>query len=666
MKEITKIKESIQEYNVVSFDIFDTLILRNIEQPTDIFKIIENKYKVKNFFKNRILAESQSRIGQKNYEANLNRIYDFLQKMYKEDIKKVKEIEMQIEYDFICQNTVMKEIFDYCKKQNKKIFLISDMYLPKEFIQKLLKKCGYEKYNNLYISNEIMESKHIGGLYDYVMKQEKIKTEEWIHIGDNKHSDIAIPKEKGIKTYYYKNVYQRVERKSKTISVEEAIFRGIQNNYLLNHELDYWEEFGIKYISPLYYSFTNWLVNLTKKEDNIYFLSRDGYIVKKIYELFKEKLNLKLDLNYLYTSRLAYQVPINVFYEKDVALRTFTDHNVAFGHYLTINEVFEILELNPNNYKDIIATFGFSSDYGKRIEDFQIYNLKKLILAIYPDIKNKFKMKLELIKKYLIQEKLLDYKKINLVDVGWRGSIQKSIKDILDDKEIYGYYFGINQFVWSDIKNETFGFAIDGYCNNENSQFILDNLMMFELIFSAPEGTLFGFKENKSKIIPIIEKNNSTSECIEIFQNSAIELVKKYLNYYEYLKFSNINDAMQDYKDFINYKQYKDVYHFSKLDNDIGLTSTKKKYVETFEKSYVYEHYEKFLSKTSQSLWKNSFLIKGIANEEEYEDFKMKLYEMKAANEYKYINKYLIKKALKNPKKALNVIKIKLDNKKIN
>ena len=34
------LKQLIDKNNIISFDIFDTLILRNIFQPTDIFRIL--------------------------------------------------------------------------------------------------------------------------------------------------------------------------------------------------------------------------------------------------------------------------------------------------------------------------------------------------------------------------------------------------------------------------------------------------------------------------------------------------------------------------------------------------------------------------------------------------------------------------------------------------
>ena len=36
-----ELKRLIDENEVISFDIFDTLLLRNVNQPSDIFRIVE-------------------------------------------------------------------------------------------------------------------------------------------------------------------------------------------------------------------------------------------------------------------------------------------------------------------------------------------------------------------------------------------------------------------------------------------------------------------------------------------------------------------------------------------------------------------------------------------------------------------------------------------------
>ena len=67
---------------VVSFDVFDTALERNVFEPIDIFKLVEKKVG-KNFYSKRIEAEKKAR--EKNPFYTLEDIYKFLPEFRKED-----------------------------------------------------------------------------------------------------------------------------------------------------------------------------------------------------------------------------------------------------------------------------------------------------------------------------------------------------------------------------------------------------------------------------------------------------------------------------------------------------------------------------------------------------------------------------------------------------
>lgn len=63
-KFLNEAKSEVLKYDVISFDIFDTLLLRPFIKPTDLFWYIETKYDIQGFCQARILAEVQSRRSQ--------------------------------------------------------------------------------------------------------------------------------------------------------------------------------------------------------------------------------------------------------------------------------------------------------------------------------------------------------------------------------------------------------------------------------------------------------------------------------------------------------------------------------------------------------------------------------------------------------------------------
>ena len=149
------IKKKILNHKIISFDIYDTLICRNVEKPEDIFsltEIIYNNTRCKNCieilkFKEQRIEAYKKAYCKKKSKCTIDDIYREIS--YPENIlTALKKIEIKLEYDLAIVNKEIFEIFEYCKSINKEIVLVSDMYLSECVISKILEKCkiyGYKK-----------------------------------------------------------------------------------------------------------------------------------------------------------------------------------------------------------------------------------------------------------------------------------------------------------------------------------------------------------------------------------------------------------------------------------------------------------------------------------------------------------------------------------------
>ena len=604
-----EILKKINENDTISFDIFDTLLLRNIYRPTDIFRILSKialeKYNINDFYDIRVTSESESRSEKNNMECHFDEIYKTIESKIKDKkvAKKLKEEELYLEEKFLVVNPFMKEIYDYCLTKNKKVFLISDMYLDEKFIQGILKKCGYKDYV-LYLSNVYKKNKGDTSLFEAVLNKEKIKKSNWLHIGDNRHSDYDIPIQFGINAYHYKGVYSYVNINK--YSIFESIMLGIQNNYLYNGlNINYWEGFGIKNISPIYFGFTKWLYDLTKNLDNLFFIARDGYIIDKIYSFFNK--DKKVHTDYLYCSRKSFVIPslYKMQTEKMVnILSLMYNPNIKY----TLKDFLLKCEINLEEIDtEIIKDFGFESlDTFVTVDNY--YDAKKLLVIYSENIKKNLRGKYDLAVEYLKQEGVDDYTLINIMDIGWAGSIQSSIKRLLN-KEVNGYYFGTVDEKQEDGFSTMFGYYFDLSHDFQNKQTILDNVMMYELIFSAPHGTTIGYEKKNDRIVPILKSNKEYNDIVEKFQNSAMQIIKEYLKYIEYFDYLSKDFCLYSYRNFIKDRKYEDVKKFSELSNDYILGSDKKfSYVNITNMRTIKDN-QKFIEEARKSLWSNTFMI---------------------------------------------------------
>lgn len=190
-------KNKIKNSESISFDVFDTLVLRKVFFPIDLFKLIELELNKKNLFPNenfshfRKKAEQKVAIKTRNY--TLQDIYSFLKESF--DLndslsRKIMEIEINMEIQYSCLRKDIFYYFHYAKLLNKKIFFLSDMYLPSWVIKNILLKNGYEIKDNLFVSCEIDSSKaDKGKMFLYVKEKFNLNFDKHVHFGDNYVSD---------------------------------------------------------------------------------------------------------------------------------------------------------------------------------------------------------------------------------------------------------------------------------------------------------------------------------------------------------------------------------------------------------------------------------------------------------------------------------------------
>jgi hypothetical protein len=140
-KSAEKFAEKLLAYDVVSFDVFDTLVLRPFDDPKSVFHIVGQKLAYMDFANIRAQAEQKARMLNKRNkqrsrgrEINMHEIYDYLEKYCGVDAKSGVEAEFQTELDLIFANEFMKKVYDILVANKKKIIAVSDMYLTAEMV----------------------------------------------------------------------------------------------------------------------------------------------------------------------------------------------------------------------------------------------------------------------------------------------------------------------------------------------------------------------------------------------------------------------------------------------------------------------------------------------------------------------------------------------------
>lgn len=194
-------------FAVVSFDIFDTLLLRDVLFPQDILKILSRwaweQYQIADFLYLRTSLEEDARRGSGKEDVSLIEIYRRIsQHNPKWPVEVLREKEVALELEHIRPNPYVKQLYEEVQQLGKPVWLISDMYLPEGVIREMLTRCGYTGTFNLWISGAEGLAKSTSNLYRRIQEQTGISSAQWIHIGDDGYSDLTVPHTLGIKTGY--------------------------------------------------------------------------------------------------------------------------------------------------------------------------------------------------------------------------------------------------------------------------------------------------------------------------------------------------------------------------------------------------------------------------------------------------------------------------------
>lgn len=520
-----QIINKLKEYDIVSFDIFDTLIKRNVYNEKDIFKVVEKKYnllysdKVNDFYNERIKAEKTARDQTSKEEITLDEIYSFIN--YPDKVtNELKNIEIETEIEMCCQNKDMYEIYKYCCEKNKKILIISDMYLPDKIIEEILKRNGYKVYDELYVSSKCNLKKSNGKVFDFILNKDKNSGKKMIHIGDNAISDYIMPKTKGINALLIKQKIKNNKFYGNTMSRNNLAYNIMMTT--INNELkkeEYLEKNFVSILTPLLYGYCIELKKYIKDNniDNIYFLARDAKIIYDAYiSLYPNDINI---CHYMNISRKS--ITFSSF-SNNIDTKEFENVADSIIKRKKICEIISILELNIDNYKEELISNNI--DINKEYETLKAEDKEAFLNIISTDFQKFCEKQKELFKEFLLQS---DFKgNVCLVDIGWKGTIQNKLEIFCQknniEANIYGYYMGIyetNKYKKGYIYNGT----------HENKYMIYSSVGLFELLFLNNEGSTLYYEKTQNIIKPIkgrYEQEPELEELIKKVQRNSVNIIK--------------------------------------------------------------------------------------------------------------------------------------------
>lgn len=520
-RDVASIEGVAKDFAVISFDIFDTLLSRCLPKPADVFSLVESVAEergvdAEGFREMRIVAErSATTRNPSGKEITLAQIYEELP--FPEKTKNIlMGLELEVESRVLVPNEPMVALTRHFRELGKIVVVASDMYLPGNFLYKILEACGVS-FDKLYVSSEIGVRKSRGALYDFMVADLGVEKRDILHVGDNLLSDVVSPRRKGLAAIWYRPRLASVPVPSGSLA--ELICSGIAMRPYA-HGFYSFKAIGFSYLGPFLVGLCQWIHEEVKRcpGSTLHFLSRDGYIISKAYKLFYPDNSA----NYTYVSRRCLTVPLltDVDGWSDVVERVpYIKRHETMASLLEkvgLDDESLIMDLRTRYGNDIARTALLDGTFDHLFDE-----LCDRIRANAADER-------KAMDGYLAQE--MGESSV-LVDVGWYGTIQLCLERAVG-RPMHGLYVGLLRHNPDYALDNAKGYVYDYRTRDRfDSSLVFSFNGLIETFFSAPHGSVRRYCcEPDGRYVPVFaEAEMENARSISELHDGALAFVEEYV-----------------------------------------------------------------------------------------------------------------------------------------
>ncbi len=524
---------------MVSFDVFDTLICRPVEKPADLYNFLDVQALALTdgiavgFGQVRKLCEVETRARLEGIQAEitLSDIYDTIAQYYgmpRADLEDLRQAEMALEIDHARVRPFGRKLFDLAKASGKPVNLISDMYLPHDTITQMLEKAGYAgQYDRLFVSCDQDATKASGALYPIVLGELGIKAAALVHVGDNKQTDILMAQDHGIRAFRWSSSIDwmrenaafkssfspRIGAGEKARSaVAGTTARRLFDAPLPKTQLESLSggdphRLGHAVLGPLLTGYMLWLGREAKRDkvSDLFFMAREGWVLKEVFDALHPPGPDVPKTHYLLGSRRAVRVAacrkeadvmalLAMPYDPEVPLSALLEGR--FGLVLKEADMPRLLELGITD-RDMHLDRSFAHRQ----------YLCATVQAYMSEILQHAAGERDNYLGYLDNAGFLAVQHPAIVDVGWKANIQGALGD-LTERRTTGYYYATLQEseLWVGRGDAHRGYTGIGQSGGMAKSVAVQNRHMVEFLLCHSSRSLVAVNPQKSGYQPIFRK----------------------------------------------------------------------------------------------------------------------------------------------------------------
>lgn len=485
--------------DAVSFDVFDTLFVRLVNDPLALFALMGQNLAEPHFMGQRIEAQAlgfQDMHRDGRGEITLEDIYNNLSHP-RHSSQALSDLEQRLEHAVIRPNPEVAALLTEARSSDKTIVLTSDMYLPRSFFKELAELHELEPDHYLISSDCNCTKRDEGALFERLKQRLALDGSRILHIGDNPLGDVQRAQEKGLRSLQYhppKGIHA-------PIAVEQVsgqLCAGLIHYEAYQANTDAWFRLGWQYGGPLLHGFLDWIHEqaVLDRVDRILFISRDGFLLQQVHQRYPHSEVRGL---YLRGSRVAFTLA--ALDERNCM------ENAPFllsgADNITLQDLFDRIGVELPD-ATFLEDLGLQPD--TRIHDGTRQHISQFLVAMRHRILQAARQTRRGLHQHLLDLGLNDGMRVAFVDVGWSGTTQHAFERAINGLlsiEVEGYYLSLSEHASAiqrktglNIKAMTDSVMFDKAKQTE----LYENRAVAELLFSAPHPTTIGYRVDQGEL----------------------------------------------------------------------------------------------------------------------------------------------------------------------
>ena len=358
-----------------SFDIFDTLFTRKVLAPEGIFLDVRERMAEEGSFPvvltrqyalirhsaefnvREYYSKSQEDRQSDHVEITFDEIFDRIAEVYGLDERQVsllKQWELEAELDNVVPLQSQIDLVKSLVEKGETVVLVSDMYLSTDFIRKMLEKADPMLVQlPLFVSSEYGVQKTSQKLFFEVYKsfEPYYDFEKWIHYGDNDKADKNQPRKFHINTRKIdKPEFNDVQQAMvKYVDSYDAYLVAAMQARLCKENYFEKDNFVISFVSLCFVPYIDWVLRDAQRRGykSLYFVSRDGYHLKRIADEIIRERGLDFKTKYIYGSRRTWRIPAFI----DKVDPGFWENYGSFADIISKDKLFSAMALDEETFR---------------------------------------------------------------------------------------------------------------------------------------------------------------------------------------------------------------------------------------------------------------------------------------------------------------------------